>query len=116
MEEEDMVRHWHWGPRGTDQRRGRVVLVDEHRTSRVSSGDHQAWPLHSLTQPLVLGTLVPGAAPGAECALVAAAVHNLTQACSVPVRIKELRLNLSDEDTAAEQRVKLQQLVVGSWC
>ncbi|KAJ9508233.1 hypothetical protein QJQ45_030453, partial [Haematococcus lacustris] len=25
-------------PRGTDQRRGRVVLVDEHRTSRVSSG------------------------------------------------------------------------------
>ncbi|KAJ9517895.1 hypothetical protein QJQ45_004175 [Haematococcus lacustris] len=24
-------------PRGTDQRRGRVVLVDEHRTSRVSS-------------------------------------------------------------------------------
>ncbi|KAJ9512309.1 hypothetical protein QJQ45_012917 [Haematococcus lacustris] len=26
-----------WRPRGTDQRRGRVVLVDEHRTSRVSS-------------------------------------------------------------------------------
>ncbi|KAJ9530242.1 hypothetical protein QJQ45_023524, partial [Haematococcus lacustris] len=25
------------GPRGTDQRRGRVVLVDEHRTTRVSS-------------------------------------------------------------------------------
>ncbi|KAJ9518968.1 hypothetical protein QJQ45_026184 [Haematococcus lacustris] len=25
------------GPRGTDQRRGRVVLADEHRTSRVSS-------------------------------------------------------------------------------
>ncbi|KAJ9531297.1 hypothetical protein QJQ45_006742 [Haematococcus lacustris] len=24
-------------PRGTDQRRGRMVLVDEHRTSRVSS-------------------------------------------------------------------------------
>ncbi|GFH30459.1 hypothetical protein HaLaN_29321, partial [Haematococcus lacustris] len=24
-------------PRGTDKRRGRVVLVDEHRTSRVSS-------------------------------------------------------------------------------
>ncbi|KAJ9509968.1 hypothetical protein QJQ45_011433 [Haematococcus lacustris] len=24
-------------PRGTDRRRGRVVLVDEHRTSRVSS-------------------------------------------------------------------------------
>ncbi|KAJ9509528.1 hypothetical protein QJQ45_001976 [Haematococcus lacustris] len=26
-----------WWTRGTDQRRGRVVLVDEHRTSRVSS-------------------------------------------------------------------------------
>ncbi|KAJ9530318.1 hypothetical protein QJQ45_000713 [Haematococcus lacustris] len=25
-------------PRGTDKLRGRVVLVDEHRTSRVSSG------------------------------------------------------------------------------
>ncbi|KAJ9529270.1 hypothetical protein QJQ45_007959 [Haematococcus lacustris] len=25
------------GPRGTDQRRGRVVLVDEHRTTRISS-------------------------------------------------------------------------------
>ncbi|KAJ9533475.1 hypothetical protein QJQ45_026539 [Haematococcus lacustris] len=26
-----------WWPRGTDQRRGRVVLVDEHHTTRVSS-------------------------------------------------------------------------------
>ncbi|KAJ9508383.1 hypothetical protein QJQ45_011911 [Haematococcus lacustris] len=32
-------------PRGTDQRRGRVVLVDEHRTSRVSSAvnGQQPW-------------------------------------------------------------------------
>ncbi|KAJ9505826.1 hypothetical protein QJQ45_010008 [Haematococcus lacustris] len=33
-------------PRGTDQRRGRVVLVDEHRTSRVSSalnGQQPSW-------------------------------------------------------------------------
>ncbi|KAJ9530577.1 hypothetical protein QJQ45_012561 [Haematococcus lacustris] len=29
--------HWHWGPKGAGQRQGRVVLVDEHRTSRVSS-------------------------------------------------------------------------------
>ncbi|KAJ9524342.1 hypothetical protein QJQ45_008550 [Haematococcus lacustris] len=31
------AEHWHWGPRGAGQRRGRVVLVDEHRTTRVSS-------------------------------------------------------------------------------
>ncbi|KAJ9519407.1 hypothetical protein QJQ45_023020, partial [Haematococcus lacustris] len=33
-------------PRGTDQRRGRVVLVEEHRTSRVSSAvnGQQPWP------------------------------------------------------------------------
>ncbi|KAJ9524025.1 hypothetical protein QJQ45_022487, partial [Haematococcus lacustris] len=31
-------------PRGTDQRRGRVVLVDEHRTSRVSSAVHGQQP------------------------------------------------------------------------
>ncbi|KAJ9517423.1 hypothetical protein QJQ45_016793 [Haematococcus lacustris] len=37
MEEVSMQRHGRAKPRGTDQRRGRVVLVDEHRTSRVSS-------------------------------------------------------------------------------
>ncbi|KAJ9529310.1 hypothetical protein QJQ45_007992 [Haematococcus lacustris] len=31
-------------PRGTDQRRGRVVLVDEHRTSRVSSAVNDQQP------------------------------------------------------------------------
>ncbi|KAJ9508420.1 hypothetical protein QJQ45_011950 [Haematococcus lacustris] len=32
-------------PRGTDQRRGRVVLVDKHRTSRVSSAVNGQQPL-----------------------------------------------------------------------
>ncbi|KAL6756058.1 hypothetical protein V8C86DRAFT_124686 [Haematococcus lacustris] len=68
-------------------------------------------PLHSLTQPLVLAALAISANEGDNCALVAAAVHNLTQACSVPVRIKELWLYMSEEDTAAEQHVELQQLV-----
>ncbi|GFH20622.1 hypothetical protein HaLaN_17773 [Haematococcus lacustris] len=34
MERHGRANSW---PRGTDQRRGRVVLVDEHRTTRVSS-------------------------------------------------------------------------------
>ncbi|KAJ9531076.1 hypothetical protein QJQ45_000906 [Haematococcus lacustris] len=34
-------------PRGTDQRRGRVVLVDEHRTTRVSSAVHGQQPCES---------------------------------------------------------------------
>ncbi|KAL6749992.1 hypothetical protein V8C86DRAFT_910310 [Haematococcus lacustris] len=68
-------------------------------------------PLHSLTQPLVLAALAISAHEGDNCALVAAAVHNLTQACSVPVRIKELWLYMSEDDTAAEQHVELQQLV-----
>ncbi|KAJ9509146.1 hypothetical protein QJQ45_001638 [Haematococcus lacustris] len=34
-------------PRGTDQRRGRVVLVDEHRTSRVSSAVNGKQPCES---------------------------------------------------------------------
>ncbi|KAJ9518592.1 hypothetical protein QJQ45_018605, partial [Haematococcus lacustris] len=35
-------------PRSTDQRRGRVVLVDEHRTSRVSSAVNGQQPCESL--------------------------------------------------------------------
>ncbi|KAJ9509591.1 hypothetical protein QJQ45_011210 [Haematococcus lacustris] len=35
------------GPRGTDQRRGRVVLVDEHRTTRVSSAVNGQQPCES---------------------------------------------------------------------
>ncbi|KAJ9509594.1 hypothetical protein QJQ45_011234 [Haematococcus lacustris] len=34
-------------PRGTDQRRGRMVLVDEHRTSRVSSAVNGQQPCES---------------------------------------------------------------------
>ncbi|KAJ9518589.1 hypothetical protein QJQ45_018609 [Haematococcus lacustris] len=34
-------------PRGTDQRRGRVVLVDEHRTTRVSSAENGQQPCES---------------------------------------------------------------------
>ncbi|KAJ9534067.1 hypothetical protein QJQ45_002068 [Haematococcus lacustris] len=37
MAEVSMERHGHAKPRGAGQRRGRVVLVDEHRTTRVSS-------------------------------------------------------------------------------
>ncbi|KAJ9531416.1 hypothetical protein QJQ45_006877 [Haematococcus lacustris] len=44
-------------PRGTDQRRGRVVLVDEHRTSRVSSAVNGQQP--SSAGPNV----VPGSGP-----------------------------------------------------
>ncbi|KAJ9513595.1 hypothetical protein QJQ45_006098 [Haematococcus lacustris] len=38
-------------PRGTDQRRGRVVLVDEHRTTRVSSAVNCQQPLAPRKPP-----------------------------------------------------------------
>ncbi|KAJ9525539.1 hypothetical protein QJQ45_003095 [Haematococcus lacustris] len=47
-------------PRGTDQRRGRVVLVDEHRTTRVSSTVNGKQPL------------APGKPPQAPCSSQAA--------------------------------------------
>ncbi|GFH22529.1 hypothetical protein HaLaN_20006 [Haematococcus lacustris] len=68
-------------------------------------------PLHSLTQPLVLAALGIVADTGDDCAVVAAAVHHLTQVCKVPVRIKVLKLCMSDEDSAAPRHAKLQQLV-----
>ncbi|KAJ9509785.1 hypothetical protein QJQ45_011607 [Haematococcus lacustris] len=40
-------------PRGTDQRRGRVVLVDEHRTTRVSSAVNGKQPCESRLSKLV---------------------------------------------------------------
>ncbi|KAL6756337.1 hypothetical protein V8C86DRAFT_93938 [Haematococcus lacustris] len=52
-------------------------------------------PLHSLTQPLVLGRLYIGG-DDASNPEVAAAVHNLTQACKVPVKILVLHLSLVD--------------------
>ncbi|KAL6759654.1 hypothetical protein V8C86DRAFT_1257481 [Haematococcus lacustris] len=66
-------------------------------------------PLHSLTQPLVLEELVIGSY--CDCDEVEDAVHNLTQACRVPVRFKALCLYMSDVSTAAEQHVQLQELV-----
>ncbi|KAJ9533533.1 hypothetical protein QJQ45_026578, partial [Haematococcus lacustris] len=68
-------------------------------------------PLHTLTQPLMLGALSLRIDEGDDCDLVAAAVHNLTQACSVPVRIVDLWLYMSEVDMAAEQQVELQPLV-----
>ncbi|KAJ9532485.1 hypothetical protein QJQ45_026601 [Haematococcus lacustris] len=69
-------------------------------------------PLHTLTQPLVLEELQFCVN---DLHLVAAAVHNLTQTCKVPVKIKILRLDMfvmSDTPVmAAHQHVKLQQLV-----
>ncbi|KAJ9521325.1 hypothetical protein QJQ45_001297 [Haematococcus lacustris] len=52
-------------------------------------------PLHSLTQPLVLGRLYIGG-DDASNPEVAAAVRNLTQACKVPVKILVLHLSLVD--------------------
>ncbi|KAL6751460.1 hypothetical protein V8C86DRAFT_3106728 [Haematococcus lacustris] len=69
-------------------------------------------PLHSLTQPLVLGALQCNAN---DLDLVAAAVNNLTQACKVPVMIKVLRLRMfvmpDTPAMAAQQLVELQQLM-----
>ncbi|KAL6762763.1 hypothetical protein V8C86DRAFT_547541 [Haematococcus lacustris] len=63
-------------------------------------------PLHTLTHPLVLGELLIRTDQGDNCDRVEAAVHNLTQACSVPVRINVLRLGM-----ARQEHVKVQQLV-----
>ncbi|KAJ9532833.1 hypothetical protein QJQ45_010955 [Haematococcus lacustris] len=88
-----------------------VAHLPLHSLGSVDCATAAYLPLHSLTQPLVLGALHVGAHTGVDRNLVAAAVHNLTQACKVPVRIKELHLTMSDKDTAAEQQVELQQLV-----
>ncbi|KAL6758430.1 hypothetical protein V8C86DRAFT_3025474 [Haematococcus lacustris] len=70
-------------------------------------------PLHTLTQPLVLGELHVRNVDDLD--VVAAAVSNLTQACKVPVMIKVLRLRmLVMQDTpamATQQLVELQQLM-----
>ncbi|KAL6756316.1 hypothetical protein V8C86DRAFT_93172 [Haematococcus lacustris] len=66
-------------------------------TGRVTHTDLACLPLHSLTQPLLLQELcVRGITEYDDKPdLVAAAVHNLTQACKVPVRIKGLQLNMT---------------------
>ncbi|KAL6758455.1 hypothetical protein V8C86DRAFT_3025485 [Haematococcus lacustris] len=72
-------------------------------------------PLRSLTHPLVLGELFISPDEDDDCNLVAAAVHNLTQACSVPVRIKVLRLSMfvmpDSPAMSAQHQVELKQLV-----
>ncbi|KAJ9531383.1 hypothetical protein QJQ45_006901 [Haematococcus lacustris] len=60
--------------RGTDQRRGRVVLVDEHRTSRVSSAvnGQQSWsqqrdqPVRGMMWCPVVAPRKPPQAPGSS--------------------------------------------------
>ncbi|KAJ9521520.1 hypothetical protein QJQ45_008819 [Haematococcus lacustris] len=59
-------------------------------------------PLHSLTQPLVIGRLVVNAAEDKE---VAAAVRNLTQACKVQVQIKSMEFNCFSEREAAAEAI-----------
>ncbi|KAJ9521319.1 hypothetical protein QJQ45_001185 [Haematococcus lacustris] len=62
-------------------------------TGSVSNTTAAYLPLHSLTKPLVLGRLSLRTASD-NSTLAAAAVHNLTQACKVPVMIRELELNM----------------------
>ncbi|KAJ9533937.1 hypothetical protein QJQ45_027033, partial [Haematococcus lacustris] len=69
-------------------------------------------PLHSLTQPLVLRFLNINTAPGncsGSCS-VAAAVHNLTQACRVPVKIKCLELDMTGSCDMGQAMAVLQPL------
>ncbi|KAJ9521656.1 hypothetical protein QJQ45_009003 [Haematococcus lacustris] len=78
-------------------------------------------PLHSLSQPLVLGTLEMSVKDISECK-VAAALHFLAQAIKVPVKVKDVRLTMMSPEqqerlgviTPAllqQQRVDLAQLV-----
>ncbi|KAJ9514109.1 hypothetical protein QJQ45_002218 [Haematococcus lacustris] len=60
-------------------------------TGRVDCTTVAYLPLHSLTQPLVLGQLVINAADDAH-SLVSAAVRNLTQTCQAPVKLQVLEL------------------------
>ncbi|GFH28960.1 hypothetical protein HaLaN_27538 [Haematococcus lacustris] len=63
-----------WGadavPRGTGQRRGRVVLVDEHLTSRACTTGHQACRLEAPSRaggtPPAAPSLEPAARPASE--------------------------------------------------
>ncbi|KAL6758448.1 hypothetical protein V8C86DRAFT_3134393 [Haematococcus lacustris] len=87
-------------------------------TGRVDCATAAYLPLHSLTQPLLLDVLEFGDegmgggedADDGDPGLQMAAVHNLTQACKVLVRIKDLWLSLSNA-RASRQQERLQQLV-----
>ncbi|KAJ9506732.1 hypothetical protein QJQ45_024872, partial [Haematococcus lacustris] len=68
-------------------------------------------PLHSLTQPLMLCGLSVGMGDDGDAdPSLLLAVHNLTQACNVPVRIGDLRLRMC-YSRATRQHEELQQLV-----
>ncbi|KAJ9533919.1 hypothetical protein QJQ45_027010 [Haematococcus lacustris] len=64
-------------------------------TRRINSSGIAYLPLHSLTQPLVLGRLHIIVKNIAD-PVVAAILHHLAEACKVPVRIKEVDLVMRD--------------------
>ncbi|KAJ9514257.1 hypothetical protein QJQ45_012233 [Haematococcus lacustris] len=70
-------------------------------------------PLHSLTHPLLLNKLRISSQD--STALVTAAVHNLTQTCKVPVKVKVLTLNMSGSHGMRELLALLQPLSK-CWC
>ncbi|KAJ9531352.1 hypothetical protein QJQ45_006800 [Haematococcus lacustris] len=64
-------------------------------TRRIKSSGIAYLPLHSLTQPLVLG-LLDISMKAISDPVVAAILHHLAEACKVPVRIKEVDLVMRD--------------------
>ncbi|KAL6756309.1 hypothetical protein V8C86DRAFT_3136667 [Haematococcus lacustris] len=67
-------------------------------------------PLHSLTQPLVLGRLIVDLHPWPRLDM-AAVIHNLTHACKVPVIVKKLRMRKGDTPEALQDQSRyLEQL------
>ncbi|KAJ9509049.1 hypothetical protein QJQ45_001541 [Haematococcus lacustris] len=72
-------------PRGTDQRRGRVVVVDEHRTSRVSSAVNGKQPCESRLSKLVAPRKPPQAPRSSQEASRPAALE-LGPSTSLPAK------------------------------
>ncbi|KAJ9532835.1 hypothetical protein QJQ45_010958 [Haematococcus lacustris] len=103
------------------------IFMTDWLTGPMKSSGIAHLPLHSLTQPLVLGTLSievkdiqdPEMAAAFPNPGVAAVLHLVAGACKVPVKIMELELNMWSPDhpdviTPAllqQQRVDLAQLV-----
>ncbi|KAJ9531545.1 hypothetical protein QJQ45_014994 [Haematococcus lacustris] len=82
-------------PRGTDQRRGRVVLVDEHRTTRVSSavyGQQPSWsqqrdqPVRGMMWCPVVAPRKPPQAPGSNQAASQAAASEPGPSTPLPAK------------------------------
>ncbi|KAJ9506871.1 hypothetical protein QJQ45_005470 [Haematococcus lacustris] len=61
-------------------------------------------PLHSLTQPRLVARLCVSAAGGSNQQM-AAAVHNLTQTCKVPVEFKAVELDMLHTSLSLHQLV-----------